>query len=97
MPEAIYTPENCQAAYQLDWAYSVFWNEPPSDELWLEPLRMAAVSDSIRVLQHQFEPPKTSKFLVSTQPHVCPLLSGSAPQGTLAAPHSHGTFRRISP
>lgn len=72
MPEAIYTPTNCTPAYQLDWSYSVFWHNPPTDDSWLGPLRAAAEADSVRVLQHEFEPPKVSKFLISTQPHVSP-------------------------
>lgn len=97
MPEAIYTPENSQPAYQLDWAYSVFWNEPPTDESWLEPLRAAAEADSVRVLQHQFEPPKTSKFLVSTQPHVQPLIMVQRLKGRLQHiihKERPGAFRR---
>jgi REP element-mobilizing transposase RayT len=72
MPAPIYTPENCVAAYQLDWSYSIFWRDPPTDFDWLPPLREVAEKDNIRVLQHQFAPPKISKFLLSTQPHVSP-------------------------
>ena len=73
MPEPIYTSRNCaNPAYQLNWSYSLFWHSAPSDMSWLEALQTATEPDGIRVLQHQFQKPSVSQFLVSTQPHVSP-------------------------
>ncbi len=83
MPEPIYTAESCSAAYQLDWSYTLFWHDPPADFDWLEPLRAAIEPDGIRVLQHQFDPPNLSKFLVSTKPGVSPLRIAQRVKGRL--------------
>lgn len=74
MVQPIYTPANCNPAYQLDWSYAVFWRETPRWFTWLEQLQAASEVDGIRILQHQFDPPNVSKFLVSTKPHVAPHL-----------------------
>jgi hypothetical protein len=31
MSDPIYTPENCKTAYQLNWAVSLFWHDPPDN------------------------------------------------------------------
>lgn len=72
MPEPIYTADNCEAAYQLDWSYSVFWRVMPCSFSWLEELKRRTEIDGIRILQHRFDRPNVSKFLLSTQPHVSP-------------------------
>jgi hypothetical protein len=72
VPAPIYTPANCSAAYQLDWSYTLFWNEPPADACWLPALSAACESDGIRILQHAFTQPEVSQFLISTRPGVVP-------------------------
>ncbi len=72
MPQPLYTPENTRAAYQLIWSYALFWHHPPKSFDWLEDLKRATEPDHIRVLNHSFDPPHVSKFLVSTLPAVAP-------------------------
>ena len=83
MFDPIYSAENCAAAYQLDWSYSVFWHNSPSDFSWLEKLQERTEPDGIRILQHQFDPPNVSKFLVSSKPHVSPRLIAQRVKGRL--------------
>ena len=83
MPEPIYTPQNCQPAYQLDWSYSVFWHSTPEDFSWYDELKELNEKDHIRLLQHQFEEPNVSKLLISTQPQVPPLLVVQRVKGRL--------------
>jgi hypothetical protein len=35
----IYTAENCRAAYQLDWALTVFWQSAVETTDWLDTLK----------------------------------------------------------
>jgi REP element-mobilizing transposase RayT len=71
MPRPIYTRATCRdPAYQLDWSYAVFWHHPPADFGWLDELRRLNEKDHIRILQHEFERPNVSKFLISTRPGV---------------------------
>lgn len=70
MPPPIYTPENCNFAYQLDWSLSVFWRTAPATDAWLPALQQATEADGVRVLRHRFERPDRSLFLVSTRPAV---------------------------
>jgi hypothetical protein len=74
VPDPIYTVENCTPAYQLAWSYSAFWREPPASDVWLSELQAACEPDDIRILQHRFAEPTVSQFLVSTRPHVQPLV-----------------------
>jgi REP element-mobilizing transposase RayT len=75
MPGPLYTPANCtNPAYQLDWSYSIFWKKAPSEFTWLDKLQELNAKDDIRILQHEFKPPHTSQFLISTRPHVAPAL-----------------------
>jgi len=84
MPEPIYTPSTCpNPAYQLDWSYSVFWHSTPTDFSWLEQLKQLNEKDHIRLLQHEFEEPNISKFLISTRPQVAPLLIAQRVKGRL--------------
>jgi hypothetical protein len=79
----LYTPENCQPAYQLDWSYSLFWHEEPGDSSWFNALQRACASDGIRLLGHEFTPPDTSQFLVSSLPSVPPELVAQRVKGRL--------------
>lgn len=69
----IYTADNCQAAYELDWTLAVFWKAPPPvDASWLGKLREATEADSVRVLEHRIRGERVSQFLLSTQPKTAP-------------------------
>lgn len=83
MNRPIYRPENCAAAYQLNWSYSLFWHRTPTDFSWFGELKALNEKDHIRLLQHQFKPPNVSQFLVSTPPPVAPLLVAQRVKGRL--------------
>ncbi|MBP88069.1 MAG: hypothetical protein CMJ64_15315 [Planctomycetaceae bacterium] len=84
MPDPIYTPKTCrEPAYQLDWSYSVFWHQTPTDFSWLEELKQLNEKDGIRILQHEFQEPKVSQFLISTRPQVAPLIIAQRVKGRL--------------
>jgi REP element-mobilizing transposase RayT len=82
-PAPLYTPENCSAAYQLNWSYSLFWHEPAADMIGLADLQHACEADSIRILQHEFTAPGVSQFLVSTKPNVSPQFIAQRVKGRL--------------
>jgi REP element-mobilizing transposase RayT len=72
-PQPIYTPQNCKAAYQLNWSLSVFWNAtPPADSDWLDPLRKATEPDGVHLLEHRLTEKDASQFLLSTRPDMAP-------------------------
>lgn len=83
-PEPIYTAQNCNPAYQLNWSYSVFRKEtpiPPSE--WLHALSEAVEPDGVRVLNHRLTEKGTSQFLLSTKPDVAPVLLVARVKGRL--------------
>ena len=69
----IYLPDNCSAAYQLNWSVAVFGriDFPPVDG-WIEPLQRATEADGVRILEYQVTSPNVAQFLVSTRPDVSP-------------------------
>ena len=71
-PVAIYTLDNCKAAYQSNWSLALFWHEPVAEAKWLRDLQVAARPDGVRILEHRFAKPGVSQFLVSSLPHVSP-------------------------
>jgi REP element-mobilizing transposase RayT len=71
-PAPIYTAENCNPAYQLNWSVTVFWSNPMSTADWLAELRGSTEPDGVRVLEHSFARADISQFLVSTTPAVSP-------------------------
>ncbi len=84
MPNPLYTPSNCpEPAYQLDWSYDLFWRERPSNFPWQDELRGICEEDSIRILQHGFQEPNVSQFLISTPPRIAPLLIVQRVKGRL--------------
>jgi REP element-mobilizing transposase RayT len=83
MTEPLYTSKNTRVAYQLNWSYALFWREVPKSLDWFPELQTATESDHIRLLNHTFEPPKVSKFLVSTTPDVPPELIPQRVKGRL--------------
>ena len=84
MPTPIYTETNCDnPAFQLDWSYSAFWHKPPKDDSWLDDLRELNEKDGIRILQHEFNEPAVSQFLISTRPQVKPMIMVQRVKGRL--------------
>lgn len=83
MPQPIYTAENCEAAFQLLWSYSLFWRVKPTQFDWFDPLKAQTENDGIRLLRHEFKPPNVSQFLVSTRPPTTPLLIAQRIKGRL--------------
>ena len=72
-PLAVYSGENIEVAYQLDWSLTIFWREPLWTDDWFELLQQALEPDGIRLLKHRFSQPHISLFLVSTKPDVLPI------------------------
>ena len=69
----IYLPDNCSAAYQLNWSVAVFGRiDFPAVEGWIEPLQRATEADGVRILEYQVTSPNVAQFLVSTRPDVSP-------------------------
>lgn len=83
MPDPIYVPANCHAAYQLNWALTVFWNKNAPANDWLTALQAATEPDGIRILSHRMDRPDVSFFFVSTKPHVQPQLVPARIKGRL--------------
>lgn len=73
MPEPIYTTENCEPAYQLNWSVSLFASAalPPISN-WDQPLRDVAERDGVRILESTARSPTVIQFLVSTRPSTAP-------------------------
>ena len=72
-PQAVYSGENIEVAYQLDWSLTIFWRKPLWTDDWFESLHAAMEPDGIRLLKHRFSEPHISLFLVSTKPDVLPI------------------------
>lgn len=82
--EPIYTPENCEAAYQLNWSLSIFWNSPPPPQAdWIEALRQATKADGVHLLEHRLTERNVSQFLLSTRPEMPPPAAVRAVKGRL--------------
>jgi len=71
-PAPVYTRENCDFAYQLDWGLSVFWRLEAEDEVWVSQLARGVEADGIRLLKHRFVKRGVSQFLLSSKPEVEP-------------------------
>ena len=72
-PKPLYTPENCNVAYQLRWSLALFANaQLPSPDTWLGQLKQAVEADGVRLLEHSLKSPTVHLFLLSTRPHVAP-------------------------
>jgi len=69
---AIYTLDNCKAAYQLNWSLALFWHKPVLEAKWLPDLQAATEPDGVRILEHRFTKPGVSQLLVSSLPNVSP-------------------------
>lgn len=84
MPAPIYTPENCRAAYRLNWSLAIFWKTaaPPAGG-WLEALTDATENDGVRLLEHRNTKSNVSQFLVSTRPETAPAEIARSVKGRL--------------
>lgn len=82
-PQPIYTADNCQVAYQLNWGLTTNWRQPPGTDQWLDELTSATEQDHVRILKHRFANPTTSQFLISTQPQIVPTLIPARIKGRL--------------
>lgn len=71
-PSPIYTVENIQTHYELQWAFTLFWKTAPGTQSWLCELTPLTEVDGVRILQHRFSQPNCSLFLISTSPQVTP-------------------------
>jgi REP element-mobilizing transposase RayT len=69
---AVYTAQNCRAAYELRWSLTVFWRQAPHDEKWWPMLRLLTEKDGVRLLRFRSRSDGISQFLVSTRPEVAP-------------------------
>ena len=73
MPDPIYTAENCEPAYQLNWSVSLFGRAPLSTlAIWDPPLREVAEGDGVRILEATVRSAAIVQFLVSTRPSAAP-------------------------
>lgn len=74
--EAIYSPEHCKPAYQLNWALSFFSDASlPGAQAWLQPLSgTREKEDAIRLLEQRWPSPDVIQFLASTKPPTAPSL-----------------------
>ena len=69
----IYTAENTHAAYQLNWALSLFANAPlPHENMWLSAVTEGAERDGIRILEWRYSQMDVVQFWLSTTPLVKP-------------------------
>jgi REP element-mobilizing transposase RayT len=69
----IYIADNTTHAYQLNWSLSLFPKSLiPPVETWLNPLKQASESDSVRILEARSINHQSCQFLVSTKPNVSP-------------------------
>ena len=72
-PQAIYTPENCCSAYQLNWSLSLFSTAPlPDRNHWLASLSESTEADGVRLLECRQSQDRVLQFWLSTTPDVSP-------------------------
>ena len=71
--EPIYTADNTEPAYQLNWGLTLFWRQTPIPVAdWLPALQAVTEADGVRVIKHQVARNEASQFFVSTTPPVSP-------------------------
>jgi hypothetical protein len=68
--DPIYTTDNCNVAYQLNWSLTIFWRSVSVEGDWLSQLSKAVEPDGIRILNHRLLESRASQFLVTTKPDV---------------------------
>jgi REP element-mobilizing transposase RayT len=71
--QPIYTADNTNAAYQLNWSLSLFGLQTlPIIDQWLTDLRTATEPDGVRVLSAELRSENVAQFFVSTRPETSP-------------------------
>ncbi len=71
--DPIYTPENTNAAYQLNWSLSLFGKcKLPDQAAWSEELQAATEKDNVRILSILTRTENVLQFFVSTRPTISP-------------------------
>lgn len=71
--EPLYTADNTNAAYQLNWSVAIFGKTAlPSHESWLQALSVVTEPDGVRVLSAINRSDNTVQILASTKPHLSP-------------------------
>ena len=69
----LYSPENTNAAYQLNWSLSVFGKESlPSPQICIDSVRESVARDNFKILEFRHRPPNVAQFFVSSQPQTSP-------------------------
>ena len=71
--EPIYAGDNCNFAYQLRWAVSIFWQRPVADSLWFSAFEESLKKDEIRILSWRWLGDDGMQFAVSTLPTASPV------------------------
>jgi len=81
----IYTPANCNPAYQLNWSLSLFWRVPAAklESDWLPSLQIATEKDGVRILRYRSAGSQVSQFLISTKPAASPQAAIRSVKGRL--------------
>ena len=73
MDEPIYRPDECQAAYQLNWSVTLFASKDfGSLKSTLEDLQQTWEIDGIRVLEWRLTAPDVVQLFLSTKPSLAP-------------------------
>jgi len=71
--QPIYTAENTNPAFQLNWSVSLFGKiDFPPPSAWLEQLKTATEPDGVRILKFHATQANVGQFLVSTLPEASP-------------------------
>jgi REP element-mobilizing transposase RayT len=69
----IYTADNTNAAFQLNWSVALFGKtDLPDPKAWITELKVATEGDGVRILEHHQPSANVVHFLVSTTPVLCP-------------------------
>ena len=71
--KTIYTIENTNPAFQLNWTVSLFGRVAfTSSSNWLDQLKTATDRDGVRILEFRSTQPNVGQFFVSTRPGLSP-------------------------
>ena len=71
--EPIYTAQNTQIAYQLNWSLSLFGKgQLPEPSIWQESLGPAVEPDGVRILNCSTPSANVIQFLISSKPPIAP-------------------------
>ena len=71
--DPIYTPDNTNVAYQLNWSLALFGKQSlPRSTNWLENLKVAIEPDGVRILSCSLTQANVIQFFVSSRPALSP-------------------------